>query len=141
MYSVTLSACGNPDHKENPYSNIVNGIAVEKDIAVADSIEECQRLVRNYIEDNCLGAGNWTGGRVFENGVRVGYISYNGRYWKKGSKYYLEQKVRLIDMEFRSAIIDELGCVMYWCDELQDEDQIECILNSHPEWSRKCIEM
>jgi hypothetical protein len=35
-------------------------------------------------------------------------------------------------MEFRSAIIDELGCVMYWCDELQDEDQIECILNSHP---------
>ena len=48
---------------------------------------------------------------------------------------------RLIDMEFRSAIVDELGCVMYWCDELQDEDQIECILNSHPEWSRKCIEM
>ena len=44
-------------------------------------------------------------------------------------------------MEFRSAIVDELGCVMYWCDELQDEDQIECILNSHPEWSRKCIEM
>ena len=36
---------------------------------------------------------------------------------------------------------DELGCVMYWCDELQDEDQIECILNSHPEWSRKCIQM
>ena len=46
-----------------------------------------------------------------------------------------------IDMEFRSAIVDELGYVMYWCDELQDEDQIECILNSHPEWSRKCIEM
>ena len=90
MYSVTLSACGNPDHKEKPYSNVVNGIAVEKDIAVADSIEECQRLVRNYIENNCLGAGNWTGGRVFENGVRVGYISYNGRYWEKGSKYYLE---------------------------------------------------
>ena len=44
-------------------------------------------------------------------------------------------------MEFRSAIVDELGCVMYWCDELQDEDQIERILNSHPEWSRKCIEM
>ena len=48
---------------------------------------------------------------------------------------------RLIDMEFKSAIVDELGCVMYWCDELQDEDQIECILNSHPEWNRKCIEM
>ena len=44
-------------------------------------------------------------------------------------------------MEFRSAIVDELGYAMYWCDELQDEYQIECILNSHPEWSRKCIEM
>ena len=54
MFSVTLSACGNPDHKENPYSNIVNGIAIEKYIAVADSIEECQRLVREYIEDNSL---------------------------------------------------------------------------------------
>ena len=44
-------------------------------------------------------------------------------------------------MEFRSAIVDEIGCVMYWCDELQDENQIECILDNHPEWSRKCIEM
>ena len=44
-------------------------------------------------------------------------------------------------MEFRSAIVDELGYVMYWCDELQDGYQIECILNSHPEWSRKCIQM
>ena len=52
-----------------------------------------------------------------------------------------EEQRRFIDMEFKSAIVDELGCVMYWCDELQDEDQIECILNSHPEWNRKCIEM
>ena len=44
-------------------------------------------------------------------------------------------------MEFKSAIVDELGCVMYWCDELQDENQIECILDNHPEWNRKCIEM
>ena len=43
-------------------------------------------------------------------------------------------------MEFRSAIVDELGYVMYWCDELQDEE-IECILNNHPEWRRKCIQM
>ena len=89
MYTVTLSACGNIDHNENPYSNIVNGITVKGGIVVADSIEECQRLVRNYIEDNYLGGGNWTGGRVFENGKRVGYISYNGRYWEKGSKYYI----------------------------------------------------
>ena len=42
---------------------------------------------------------------------------------------------------YRSAIVNELGHVMFWCDELQGDEQIECILNSHPEWSRKCVEM
>jgi len=44
-------------------------------------------------------------------------------------------------MEFRSAIVDETGWVMFWCDELQGEEQIECILESHPEWSRKYVEL
>lgn len=43
-------------------------------------------------------------------------------------------------MEYRSAIVDELGHVMFWCNELQGEEQIECILNAHPEWRRECIE-
>lgn len=43
-------------------------------------------------------------------------------------------------MEYRSAIVDECGRVMYWCDELQGEEQIECILDCHPEWQRECIE-
>ena len=43
-------------------------------------------------------------------------------------------------MEYRIAIVDELGCVMYWCDELQGEKQIECILNAHPDWRTMCIE-
>lgn len=42
---------------------------------------------------------------------------------------------------YRTAIVDELGYPMFWCDELQDKDQIESILNSHPDWSIKCIEM
>lgn len=44
-------------------------------------------------------------------------------------------------MEYRTAIVDECGCVMWWCDELQRNDQIECILVSHPEWSMKAIEV
>ena len=44
-------------------------------------------------------------------------------------------------MEYRSAIVDETGCVMFWCDELQGEEQIECILYGHPEWSIEYIEM
>ena len=43
-------------------------------------------------------------------------------------------------MEYRSAIVDEIGYVMFWCDELQGEEQIECILNGHPEWKIEYIE-
>lgn len=35
---------------------------------------------------------------------------------------------------YRTAIVDELGNVMFWCDELQNEKQIEYLLVSHPEW-------
>ena len=42
---------------------------------------------------------------------------------------------------YRSAIIDELGCVMFWCDELRGQEQIDCILDDHPEWSLKAIEI
>ena len=42
---------------------------------------------------------------------------------------------------YRSAIVNELGHVMFWCDELQGDEQIECILNGHPEWSIKCVEI
>ena len=43
-------------------------------------------------------------------------------------------------MRFRTAIVDETGWVMFWCDELQDAEQIECILEGHPEWSVRAIE-
>lgn len=46
---------------------------------------------RDYIETHNLGAGNWSGGYVFdEYDNQEGYISYNGKYWEKGSKYYIE---------------------------------------------------
>ena len=41
---------------------------------------------------------------------------------------------------YRSAIVNELGHVMFWCDELSKDEQIACI-NNHPEWHIKCIEM
>ena len=43
-------------------------------------------------------------------------------------------------MEFRTAIVDETGCVMFWVDTLQGEDQVEAILIVHPEWSITTIE-
>ena len=42
---------------------------------------------------------------------------------------------------YRSAIVDELGCVMYWCDELQGDEQVDGILDGHPEWKVAAIEL
>lgn len=42
-------------------------------------------------------------------------------------------------VEFRTAIVDELGEVMYWCDELS-ENEIKNTLDSHIEWKKKCVE-
>ena len=75
-YSVKVSAHGNPDHGQIPYMTVAPGGFV-----FADSIEECQTIVRKYIEEHNLGGGNWTGGEVYEDGVQIGSISYNGRYW------------------------------------------------------------
>lgn len=83
MYKVTLSACGNIDHNENPYSNIVNGEEVSSQEVECDSIKKCQEAVLKYIDDNDLGSGNWTGGDVIKNNKVVGYISYNGRFWER----------------------------------------------------------
>jgi hypothetical protein len=84
---VYLSAHGNPDHNENPHQPIYSTI-----VAFADSVEKCQKIVRDFIDDSGIGAGNWTGGAVFDGKEQVGYISYNSRYWPKGSKYYEEVK-------------------------------------------------
>lgn len=42
-------------------------------------------------------------------------------------------------IEFRSAIVDELGEVMYWCSELSKKE-IKDILDTHPEWRKECVE-
>lgn len=78
MYIVVLSSCGNPDFNQNPYEPVYG---VPKRVLKATSIEECQQIVRNYIDFYNLGGGNWYGGDVFKDGKHIGNISYNGRFW------------------------------------------------------------
>lgn len=80
-YAVSLSGHGNPDHGENPYKPL-DGVPVT--MGYAETIEELQQIVRDYISENDLGSGNWTGGNVFDavHDLQIGYISYNGRYWE-----------------------------------------------------------
>ena len=80
-YAVTLSAHGNIDHGQNPYEMLYG---VSPEMGYADTIEELQQIVREYISENALGSGNWTGGEVYDasEDLKIGYISYNGRYWE-----------------------------------------------------------
>ena len=41
---------------------------------------------------------------------------------------------------YRSAIVDELGEVMYWCSDLTKEEVYQ-ILRDHPEWDCNLIEI
>lgn len=77
-YKVILSAHGNIDHDEDPFEEILPGRT-----ALADTIEECRKIVREFIDTTDIGAGNWTGGEVYDTTTneQIGYISYNSRYW------------------------------------------------------------
>lgn len=80
-YSVLLESCGNIDHSQNP-NKALDGVPTQR--VVASSIEECQSLVKEYIDKYNLGGGNWAGGEVRDMlGNVIGQISYNGRYWTK----------------------------------------------------------
>lgn len=41
-------------------------------------------------------------------------------------------------LEYRSAIVDECGSVVYWCDELI-KNEVNKILVNHPEWYISCF--
>lgn len=43
-------------------------------------------------------------------------------------------------LEYKSAIVDELGAIRSWCSDLT-EKEIKEILNTHPEWAIKCIQI
>lgn len=79
-YKVELNSIGNPDYGQDPTQQIEGAWAIMRHV---DSIDEASKAVREYIEKHNLGAGNWAGGKVWsEDNKYLGYISYNGRFWK-----------------------------------------------------------
>ena len=53
------------------------------------SLEEASNVVMDWIDSTGVGASQFTGGRVEDaNGNKVAEISYNGRIWLPGDKYY-----------------------------------------------------
>ena len=95
IYRVSLMAHGNIDHGKNPYEMLEGTHA---GYYYADSIKECQRAVRAYIEKYDLGAGEWTGGLAFKGNEYFGGISYNGRFWDKENKSFHLARLNQTDL-------------------------------------------
>lgn len=82
MY-VVLSAVPNVDYEDIDYRGEVSIKPINKKV---NSVEEAQQEVRKFIEKHELGGGNWPNGEVFKDGKKIGYISYNGRFWPNENK-------------------------------------------------------
>lgn len=48
-----------------------------------NSFAEASKVCSDFIRRNSLGAGNWTGGKIYEGRNYVGHVSFNGRVWDK----------------------------------------------------------
>ena len=85
--TVTLSAGGNPDYLavKGQY-DFRESIYIGETTVKINSLPEASKVCRNFIDENNLGGGNWTGGEVFEEGEQIARISYNGRVWDMEDK-------------------------------------------------------
>lgn len=75
---VELKAGPNPDYNAPDDRATMRIKAFRHSV---DSYKDASRAVRHFVETNNLGGGNWTGGRIFDDGRLVGRVSYNGRVW------------------------------------------------------------
>jgi hypothetical protein len=80
-YTVILDNCGNPDRGQDP-SRRLPGTA--RKVVPVEDFAAASKACRDYIEENDLGGGNWTGGDIRENGKVVGKVGYNGTVWPPG---------------------------------------------------------
>lgn len=78
-YRVALASVGNPDFCQDPTRSLPG---VRRKTVRAGSLGEAAQLCRAYIEQHELGAGNWSGGDVTEDGKLVARVSFNGRVWE-----------------------------------------------------------
>lgn len=77
-YLVTLSSVGNPDRGQDHTRALPGVLPGGKVVA---NLAEASLVCSDYIKENELGAGNWSGGDVYLGYKLVARISYNGRVW------------------------------------------------------------
>jgi hypothetical protein len=88
---VTLEAKPNPDASHKEHRGTVNIKETKKDIP---NLRAASAHCQEFIQTNGLGAGNWTGGKVLEDGKQIAHVSYNGRvWWGKGKAPNISEEV------------------------------------------------
>jgi hypothetical protein len=80
-YTVILDNRGNPDRDQDASRRLPGTL---RKVVAVDDFPAASKACRDYIEENDLGGGNWTGGDIRENGKVVAKVSYNGTVWPPG---------------------------------------------------------
>jgi hypothetical protein len=101
---VELGAEPNPNHSLKSHTGSVK---IKTHRVKVKSLSEAQNKVREFIEENDLGSGNFTGGDLFLNGKKIGMVSYNGRLWDLKD----EPMKMLFGGDFQSGVYDNGGKV------------------------------
>lgn len=76
--TITLKHDPNPDIPTGYWKPAKDGVKQVHLQSIRDASKKCL----NYIKRNGLGAGNWTGGQIYQDGKQIAQVSYNGRVWE-----------------------------------------------------------
>ena len=75
-YEVELEAVPNRDYNKGRHES---SIKIKRKKVKVDSIEDAVRKCLDFISENDLGSGNWTGGAIYLNGELIARVAYNGK--------------------------------------------------------------
>ena len=71
-----LKSVGNVDYQQySPISNPLRNIKTK-------TLSQLRNKVEDYIEEWNLGGGNFINPIVYKDGKRIGFFSYNRRFWR-----------------------------------------------------------
>ena len=80
---LLLASDGNPDYGQDPNQRFPG--CTNDQLIDVNTLKEASITCRQYIEENELGGGNWSGGQVYQNNRLIAEVSYNGRVWALGA--------------------------------------------------------
>jgi hypothetical protein len=128
-YEVHLEAVPNRDYDQSYYRANVKVSKLKKS---AKSIDEAVSIVKNFIEDNDLGSGNFIPAKLYKNGKQIGFISYNGRVWNNDQSEMSYAKGGEVSNNFRGIDLFEdyemqepkLRKIVQKINDAYDEDEV-----------------